>query len=58
MASGEGEEIEITQRGRVNRGARRRGHDVSWPYKGKGKSGIRPEMAIRLSKAFGSTAET
>ena len=23
-----------------------------------GKSGISPEMAIRLSKAFGSTAET
>jgi antitoxin HigA-1 len=23
-----------------------------------GKAGIRPEMAIRLSKAFGSTAET
>jgi addiction module HigA family antidote len=24
----------------------------------KGKSGIRPEMAIRLTKAFGSTEET
>jgi plasmid maintenance system antidote protein VapI len=36
----------------------RRGKGQRRDAEGRGKSGIRPEMAIRLSKAFGSTAET